>query len=83
MVRQLAPGPSGLPLEIYAFTKTTDWTTYEDIQAEIVNHLLAALPYFGLRLFQQPTGSDLHALKGGTQNRSTLSLLLIALLRPA
>jgi miniconductance mechanosensitive channel len=63
MVRQLAPGPSGLPLEIYAFSCTTEWAVYEDIQARIVNHLLAALPYFGLRLFQQPTGSDLHALK--------------------
>jgi miniconductance mechanosensitive channel len=63
LVRQLAPGPSGLPLEIYAFTKTSDWTTYEKIQAEIVNHLLAALPHFGLRLFQQPTGSDLHRLQ--------------------
>lgn len=63
MVRQLAPGPSGLPLEIYAFSCTTEWAAYEDIQARIVNHLLAALPYFGLRLFQQPTGSDLQALK--------------------
>jgi miniconductance mechanosensitive channel len=63
LVRQLAPSPSGLPLEIYAFTKTADWMTYENIQAEIVNHLLAALPHFGLRLFQQPTGSDLQALK--------------------
>ncbi|MGD9316232.1 MAG: mechanosensitive ion channel [Anaerolineae bacterium] len=63
LVRQLAPGPSGLPLEIYAFTCTTDWTTYEEIQADILNHLLAALPNFGLRLFQQPAGADLHALK--------------------
>jgi miniconductance mechanosensitive channel len=63
MVRQLAPGPLGLPLEIYAFTCTTEWAAFEDIQARIVNHLLAALPHFGLRLFQQPTGSDLHALK--------------------
>ncbi len=63
LVRQLAPSPTGLPLEIYAFTRTADWMTYENIQAEIVNHLLSSLPHFGLRLFQQPTGSDLHALK--------------------
>ena len=63
LVRQLAPAPSGLPLEIYAFANSTDWTTYEEIQAAILNHLLAALPHFGLRLFQQPSGADLHALK--------------------
>jgi miniconductance mechanosensitive channel len=63
LVRQLAPGSSGLPLEIYAFANTTDWTTYEEIQAAILNHLLAALPHFGLRLFQQPSGADLHAVK--------------------
>jgi miniconductance mechanosensitive channel len=58
VVRQLAPGPTGLPLEIYAFTKTVVWPEYEAIQADIFDHLLAAAAYFDLRVFQQPTGQD-------------------------
>ena len=63
MVRQLAPGPEGLPIEIYCFTTTTDWVAYEDVQADIFDHLLAIAPEFGLRLYQQPAGSDLAGLK--------------------
>jgi miniconductance mechanosensitive channel len=64
LVRQLAPGPTGLPLEIYGFAKTVDWAVYEGIQAEIFDHLLAALPQFDLRVFQEPTGLDFQALMG-------------------
>jgi len=56
LVRSLSPSSTGLPIEIYSFTKTTDWNQYETIQAEIFDHLLAAIPYFELRVFQQPTG---------------------------
>lgn len=62
LVHQLSPGPDGLPLELYAFTKTTDWVQFEAIQAEILNHLLASVPEFELRVFQQPTGLDFQAL---------------------
>jgi miniconductance mechanosensitive channel len=62
MVRQLDPGPSGLPLEIYVFTNTTVWEQYEAIQASIFDHLLAVVPEFGLRVFQQPTGRDFTSL---------------------
>ena len=58
LVRELAPSTSGLPVEIYVFTTTTDWVEYEQIQAEIFDHLLAAASFFDLRVFQQPTGSD-------------------------
>jgi miniconductance mechanosensitive channel len=61
LVRQLAPSPTGLPLEIYGFAKTTEWEAYEWIQAEIFDHLLAALPQFDLRVFQEPTGLDFRA----------------------
>ena len=63
IVRQLAPGPEGLPLEIYCFTNTTEWAVYEDIQSDIFDHLLAIVAEFGLRLFQKPAGSDLVNLK--------------------
>ncbi len=59
MVRQLDPTPDGLPLEIYAFTNTTDWLEYEGIQADIFDHLLAIAPAFGLRAFQHPAGRDI------------------------
>jgi len=59
MVRQLDPTPQGLPIEIYCFTSTTAWTAYEDIQSDLFDHMLAILPEFGLRPFQQPSGLDL------------------------
>ncbi len=62
MVRQLPPGDAGLPIEVYCFTKTTNWGEYEDIQADIFDHLLAMLPEFGLRAFQNPAGSDITTL---------------------
>jgi len=62
IVRQLAPGPTGLPLEIYCFTNTTAWVAYEGIQSDIFDHLLAILPEFGLRVFQEPTGTDMRNL---------------------
>ncbi len=58
MVRQLAPGPQGVPIELYCFTTTTAWGEYENIQADIFDHLLAIIPEFGLRLFQQPAGTE-------------------------
>jgi len=63
LVRQLEPTPQGLPLEIYCFAGTTVWADYEGIQADIFDHLIAILPEFGLRLFQEPSGLDLHGLK--------------------
>ena len=58
LVRQLAPTPKGLPLEIYVFTTTTAWGEYESIQSDIFDHLLAVAPQFDLRVFQEPAGSD-------------------------
>jgi miniconductance mechanosensitive channel len=62
LVRQLEPGPSGLPIEVYAFTTSVDWIEYEGIQAGIFGHLVAAVPEFGLRVFQEPAGMDFQAL---------------------
>ncbi len=59
ITRQLPPTPNGLPLEIYCFTNTTIWEEYEQIQADIFDHLYSILPDFGLKLFQNPCGYDL------------------------
>jgi len=66
MVRQLQPTEYGLPLQLYFFTDTVDWISYETIQAEVFEHLLAVIPEFGLRVFQSPTGADIAALRAGT-----------------
>jgi miniconductance mechanosensitive channel len=52
IVRQLAPTFTGLPLEIYCFTKDTAWAAHEAVQSDIFDHLLAILPEFGLRVLQ-------------------------------
>jgi miniconductance mechanosensitive channel len=62
LVRQLSPGPNGLPIELYCFSNDQDWARYEGIQSDIFDHVLAILPEFGLRAFQSPTGHDLAAL---------------------
>ncbi len=60
MVRQLQSGPEGLPLEIYLFSADQVWSNYEAFQSDIFEHLFAVLPEFGLRAFQNPSGSDLN-----------------------
>lgn len=59
MVRQLAPGPHGAPIELYCFSNDTEWLSYEAFQSEIFDHLFAILPEFWLRAFQERSGSDL------------------------
>lgn len=59
IVRQLSPSANGLPLEIYAFANDTRWAFYEEIQSDIFDRLLAILPEFGLRAFQDPSGRNL------------------------
>ncbi|WP_026450022.1 mechanosensitive ion channel family protein [Aequorivita capsosiphonis] len=61
MVRHLAPTDKGLPIEIYCFSKDKRWVNYEHIQADIFDHLLAAIPYFDLEIFELPTGQDFRA----------------------
>ncbi|HEY1844369.1 MAG TPA: mechanosensitive ion channel family protein [Buttiauxella sp.] len=62
MVRQLAPGVDGLPLEIYCFTNTVAWLEYEAIQADIFEHIFAVIEEFGLRIHQSPTGNDIRSV---------------------
>ncbi|NLX06710.1 MAG: mechanosensitive ion channel family protein [Phycisphaerae bacterium] len=62
MVRQLDPTPCGLPIEIYAFSNDQAWVSYESIQADIFDHVLAVVPEFDLRVFQYPSGADIQAL---------------------
>mgnify|MGYP001113625163 CR=1 FL=1 len=65
LVRHLQPTPQGLPIEIYVFSSDKNWAAYEGIQADIFDHILASLPEFGLRVYQQPSGNDVASLKLG------------------
>ena len=56
-VRQLQPTERGLPLQIYFFT-TIDWIDYEDIQSEVFEHIIASVPTFELRIFQEETDKE-------------------------
>lgn len=62
MVRQLQPTETGLPLEIYAFSKEQDWEMFEDIQSDIFDHVYAGIKFFDLKLFQSPSGNDFQTL---------------------
>lgn len=65
IVRQLAPTPDGLPLEIYCFTATTAWADYEGIQSDVFDHIFAIIDQFHLRLHQSPTGYDMRTWQRG------------------
>jgi miniconductance mechanosensitive channel len=62
LVRQSQSSSSGIPIEVYAFTATTKWAEYENIQSDIFDHIFAVIPEFGLRLHQSPTGYDFSKL---------------------
>jgi miniconductance mechanosensitive channel len=62
LVRQLPISEKGLPLEVYVFSNDQEWANFEAIQSDIFDHLLAVIPEFGLRVFQNPTGSDFRSL---------------------
>ena len=62
LVRQLAPTEHGLPIEIYVFSKDTEWARYESIQSNIFDHILAVVPEFDLQVYQAPSGRDFNKL---------------------
>lgn len=67
MVRQLEPTETGIPIQLYCFSKDKAWANYESIQADIFDHLLAVIPEFGLRVYQNPTGADLRSLRAQSE----------------
>ncbi len=58
LVRQLEPTENGIPMEIYGFSKIKPWVEFEAVQSDIFDHVLAIIPEFELRVFQNPTGED-------------------------
>jgi miniconductance mechanosensitive channel len=69
MVRQLQPTDRGIPIEIYGFSSEKSWEIYENIQSDIFDHVLAVIPEFQLRVFQNPTGADFKQLANTSANQ--------------
>lgn len=62
VIRVLEPGREGLPIQIFVFTRKIPWPEFEATKGDILMHLVAATPYFGLKIFQEPTGTDFQAM---------------------
>jgi miniconductance mechanosensitive channel len=65
LIRHLQPSEKGIPIQVYVFSKEKAWAVYEEIQADIFDHILAIIPEFGLRVFQEPSGDDLQMAISG------------------
>lgn len=68
MARQLAPTPQGIPLEIYAFSSDKRWKNYEYIMSDIFDHIIAAVPYFDLEIFELPNNSNFKSVGTDVNN---------------
>ena len=59
LIRHLQPTEKGIPIQVYVFSAEKSWPVYESIQADLFDHILAVIPEFGLRVFQEPSGDDI------------------------
>jgi miniconductance mechanosensitive channel len=66
LVRVKEATPDGVPVEVYAFATETGFEAFEEVQAQIFDHLLAVGPEFGLRVSHNPTGADMARRAGAT-----------------
>lgn len=62
LVRQQPPTEKGLPIQVYCFANDNRWSFYEEIQADIFDHILAVVPEFGLKIYQYPSGEDFQGI---------------------
>jgi miniconductance mechanosensitive channel len=53
----------GIPMEVYIFSRIQEWAKYEDLKSDIMDHVLAVIPEFELKVFQNPTGEDFRNLR--------------------
>lgn len=61
MVRQLSSSDTGIPVEVYCFTKTTNWVEYESVQTRLFDLIYVTVPKFDLVIYQRT--SDKYYLK--------------------
>jgi miniconductance mechanosensitive channel len=72
MVRDMPPTESGMPVEIYCFSKINSWVPFEDVQSTVLDYAYAVVGQFGLKLFQSPSGNDLEALRNITNQNQKI-----------
>jgi miniconductance mechanosensitive channel len=58
LVRSLQVTDSGLPLELTAYSTFPDLPDFEAFQSGLFEHLYSVLPWFDLKVYQKPSGSD-------------------------
>ncbi len=63
MVRDMPPTESGMPVELYCFSKINSWVPFESVQSEVLDYAYAVVSQFGLQVYQTPSGSDLDTLR--------------------
>ncbi len=66
MMRDMPPTETGMPVEIYCFSKINSWVPFESVQSSVVDYAYAVVSQFGLKLFQSPSGSDLEGFRSMT-----------------
>jgi miniconductance mechanosensitive channel len=64
IARHREPEGNGLPLQVYAFCRNSTFIPFENLQSEIIEHLLAIMSEFDLKVFQNPTGEDIKTISG-------------------
>lgn len=62
VVRWLEQKETGLPLQIYGFIMEGGVLAYEWQQSQIIEHIVEALDWFGLQLYQRPSSHDVSNL---------------------
>ncbi|MDE6374251.1 MAG: mechanosensitive ion channel family protein [Alistipes sp.] len=60
-VRLLPPTDTGVPVELYFYTTSIYFVDYVQVELAVFEHMMCALPEFGLRVYQSPSGEDLRA----------------------
>lgn len=58
IVRQLQPTELGVPIQVYVFSRQKEWVEYEDIQSDLFDHIIAAVPMFDLKIYQRPSSNS-------------------------
>lgn len=69
LVRQQNPVETGIPIQIYCFSKNKDWVPYEAIQSDIFDHIFAVIPEFDLRVYQKPSSYSIENAMNGLKAR--------------
>ena len=59
IVRLQQPTSEGVPIQVYTYILKTDTMSFEQVQSSVAEHILLSMEWFGLRLYQKPSGEDI------------------------